>query len=188
MSKWAKILIGIVVIAIIVIAGFLIYRNTAYISQKEAKETLAKHIQVEENDIHFENVDLEMDNHQYEIDFYYNNQEYEAKIDAKEGKVIYTDFRTNEQSDNNTNNNTTNNENNNQTDNTKEITLEEAKEIALKHANLKEENLTLIKEQEDTDDGIAIYDIEWRDATYEYDFEISTSGEVLQYDKDKIND
>ena len=107
---------------------------------------------------------------------------------AKEGKVIYTDFRTNEQSDNNTNNNTTNNENNNQTDNTKEITLEEAKEIALKHANLKEENLTLIKEQEDTDDGIAIYDIEWRDATYEYDFEISTSGEVLQYDKEKIND
>ena len=48
--------------------------------------------------------------------------------------------------------------------------------------------LALIKEQEATDDGIAIYDIEWRDATYEYDFEISTSGEVLQYDKDKIND
>ena len=188
MPKWLKILIGLLAIVIVIIIAFLIYVNTAFISKEEAKTNLANHISVDEEDIYFENVDLEMDNHQYEIDFYYNNQEYEAKIDAKEGKVIYTDFRTNEQSDNNTNNNTTNNENNNQTDNTKEITLEEAKEIALKHANLKEENLTLIKEQEDTDDGIAIYDIEWRDATYEYDFEISTSGEVLQYDKDKIND
>ena len=181
MQKWLKILIGLLAIVIVIIIAFLVYMNTAFISKEEAKTNLAKHISVDEEDIYFENVDFEMDNNQYEVDFYYNNQEYEAKIDAKEGKIIYTDFplTNNETTNNNTNNS------NNQT--TTEITLEEAKEIALKHANLNESDLTLVKEQTDVDDGITVYDIEWRDTTYEYDFEISKTGEVLHYDKDRIN-
>ena len=183
MPKKAKILIGLLAIVIvIIIAAFLIYMNTAFISKEEARTNLAKYINVEEEDIYFENVDLEMDNNQYEVDFYYNNQEYEAKIDAKEGKIIYTDFPL-------TNNETTNNNTNNSNNQTStEITLEEAKEIALKHANLNESDLTLVKEQTDVDDGITVYDIEWRDTTYEYDFEISKTGEVLHYDKDRIHD
>lgn len=190
MPKWVKFLIGLLTIVIIIIIAFLIYTNTAFISKTEARTNLAKHINVEEEDIYFENVDLEMDNNQYEVDFYYNNNEYEAKIDAKEGKIIYTNYPLN--TTNTTTPETTNNgnENNNKNDNVsqQEITLEEAKEIALKHANLKESNLTLVKAQTDIDDGIPVYDIEWHDTTYEYDFEISKTGEVLHYDKDKLHD
>ena len=183
MPKWLKILIGLLAIVIvIIIAAFLIYMNTAFISKEEARTNLAKYINVEEEDIYFENVDLEMDNNQYEVDFYYNNQEYEAKIDAKEGKIIYTDYPLNST-------NTTNNGNGNQNGNStqEEITLEEAKQIALKHANLNENDVTLVK-AEIEHDGEGMYEIEWRDATYEYEFDISRTGNVLHYDKDRIHD
>ena len=184
MQKWLKILIGLLAIVIvIIIAAFLIYMNTAFISKEEAKTNLAKHISVDEEDIYFENVDLEMDNNQYEVDFYYNNQEYEAKIDAKEGKIIYTDYPLN--STNTTTNNGNGNQNGNSTQ--QEITLEEAKQIALNHANLNENDVTLVKAEIDHD-GDGMYEIEWRDATYEYDFDISRTGNVLHYDKDRIHD
>ena len=182
MPKWLKILIGLLAIVIVIIIAFLIYINTAFISKEEAKTNLANHISVDEEDIYFENVDLEMDNNQYEVDFYYNNQEYEAKIDAKEGKIIYTDYPLNST-------NTTNNGNGNQNSNStqEEITLEEAKQIALNHANLNEKDVTLVKAEIDHDED-GMYEIEWRDTTYEYEFDISRTGNVLHYDKDRIHD
>ena len=188
MPKWLKILIGLLAIVIVIIIAFLIYINTAFISKEEAKTNLAKHINVEENDIYFENVDLEMDNNQYEVDFYYNNQEYEAKIDAKEGKIIYTDYplnSTNTTNNGNGNQNGSNNQNGNSTQ--EEITLEEAKQIALNHANLNEKDVTLVKAEIDHDED-GMYEIEWRDTTYEYEFDISRTGNVLHYDKDRIHD
>ena len=182
MPKWLKILIGLLAIVIVIIIAFLIYINTAFISKEEAKTNLAKHISVDEEDIYFENVDLEMDNNQYEVDFYYNNQEYEAKIDAKEGKIIYTNYPLNST---NTANNGNGNQNGNSTQ--EEITLEEAKQIALKHANLNENDVTLVKAEIDHDED-GMYEIEWRDATYEYEFDISRTGNVLHYDKDRIHD
>ena len=193
MPKWAKILLGIVAVVLILGVGFLIYINVAYIGKEEAKEKLAEHINIEEDDLYFENVDLEMENSQYEIDFYYNNHEYEAKVDAKEGKVIYTDYPLNTTNNNTTTNNTTtnngngqgssnnNNQNGNATQN--EITLEEAKEISLQHANLNKDDVTLIKAEIDHD-GQGMYEIEWRDATYEYDFDISKTGNILHYEKE----
>ena len=180
MPKWAKILIGLVAIAIVIVIGFLIYVNTAFISKEKVEENLAKHIKIDSDDLYFEKIDLELENKQYEVDFYYNNNEYEAKVDAKEGKIIYTDFPMT-----NTTNNTTNNET---TETTKEISIEEAKDVALKHANLNKSNLTLIKAKKENDDGKMVYEIKWHDGTYEYDFEISKTGEILHYDKDRIHD
>ena len=184
MPKWLKILIGLLAIVIVIIIAFLVYMNTAFISKEEAKINLAKHINIDEEDIYFENVDFEMDNNQYEVDFYYNNQEYEAKIDAKEGKIIYTNFTTNNKTGSN-NQNGNGNQNGNSTQ--EEITLEEAKQIALKHANLNENDVTLVKAEIDHDED-GMYEIEWRDTTYEYEFDISRTGNVLHYDKDRIHD
>lgn len=181
MPKWAKVLIGLIIIAIIVTIGFLFYVNTAFVSKDDVKEELADHINVEEDDLYFENIDLEMDKNQYEVDFYYNNNEYEAKVDAKEGKIIYTDFPMN----NNLNNTKKENET---TTKEEEITLDKAKEIALDHAKLNKNNVTLTKAKEEFEDGIMIYEIEYKDTTYEYDFDISKTGEIIHYDKDRIHD
>lgn len=185
MPKWAKIIIGLLAVIVVIVIGFLVYVNTAFISKEEVEKKLAKHINIAEEDLYFEKIELEMENNQYEVDFYYNNNEYEAKVDAKEGKIIYTDFPLT-----NTTNNTTNNSTNEEstTQSTEEISLEEAKDITLKHANLNENNLTLIKAREENDDGKMVYEIEWHDGTYEYDFDISKTGEVLHYDKDRIHD
>ena len=129
MPKVAKILIGVAVVAIIVIILVMSYINTAFISKAEAKNYLAKKINVEEQDIHFETIELEMDKNQYEVEFYYNNHEYEAKIDAKNGNVIYTDFirTTNNTTSNATTNNNDNNSNSNETTTQQEISLERLK-------------------------------------------------------------
>ncbi len=184
MPKWAKILIGIILTIIIIITGVFIYRKSTFISKKEARTFLAQHINVIEEKLYFENVDLEWESSQYEVDFYYNNNEYEAKLDAKNGKVIYTDFpieTTNNDIDNSTTSDSTNIKE-------EEITLEEAKKITLNYINLNEENITLVKAQEEYEDGKKYYEIEWKDQTYEYEFEISKNGEIYHYDKDKIHD
>ncbi len=190
MPKVAKILIGIAVVAIIVIILVMTYINTAFISKAEAKNYLAKKINVEEQDIHFETIELEMDKNQYEVEFYYNNHEYEAKIDAKNGNVIYTDFirTTNNTTSNATTNNNDNNSSSNETTTQQEISIEEAKKIALDYAKLNESDLTLIKAREEHEDGTLIYEIEWHDNTYEYDFEVSKTGTVLHFDKDLLHD
>ena len=70
MPKWAKILIGLIAIVILIVVGFLIYVNTAFISKDDVKENLAKHLNVSKNDIYFDSIDLEMEKNQYEVDFY----------------------------------------------------------------------------------------------------------------------
>ena len=61
MPKWAKILIGLIAIVILIVVGFLIYVNTAFISKDDVKENLAKHLNVSKNDIYFDSIDLEME-------------------------------------------------------------------------------------------------------------------------------
>lgn len=180
MPKWSKILIALVAAIVVIIAAFLVYMNTTFISKNEAKEQLINHINVKEDDIYFETVELEMETSQYEVDFYYNNKEYKAKIDAKEGKVIYTNFTPDNTNDKNTIDDTTNKKET-------EITLDEAKSIALKQTNLKESDVTLIKANEEIDNGIKVYEIQYKDATYKYDFDISKTGEIIGYDKDPLN-
>lgn len=176
MPKWAKILIGLLAIIIIVIVAFLIYLNVTFISKEEAKNTLANHLKLETKDIYFENIDLELEKNQYEIDFYYNNNEYEAKMDAKDGKVIYTNF-----------NNFSNSNQNTQTS-TNEISINQAKDISLKYANLDKSNVTLVKAIEENDEGKIVYEIKWKDPAYEYDFDISKTREIIKYDKDRLYD
>lgn len=65
------------------------------------------------------------------------------------------------------------------------ITLDEAKDIALKHAKLSNNNVTFVKTEEGTEDGVKIYDIEFYTDNTEYDYEINAdTGEVIEFDKD----
>ncbi|WP_292374341.1 PepSY domain-containing protein [Methanosarcina sp. UBA411] len=68
------------------------------------------------------------------------------------------------------------------------ITADRAKEIALAHAGLTEADVTFVKANLDTDDGRQEYEIEFYNASTEYDYEIDMStGEVLSYDSDAEN-
>ena len=192
MKKALIIILSIVAILLVIGIGIFIYMKVTYLSENEVKEIVINDTGLNSNDIYFDNVDLDMGDNAYDVDFYYNNVEYEYKIDAKNGRVIYNNFNidnTSNQNNNNTNatNETNENTNNNSNITTTEITLDEAKNIALEHAQLNENDVTFTKTQMDTDDGKQVYDIDFIYNNEEYDYEIAVSnGEVISYSKESI--
>ncbi len=190
MKKYWK----IIIITVSIIAFFalllLIYFKVTFIGKDDVKKIVIDNMNVSSSDVFFESIELELDKNYYEVEVYYKNKDYEYKIDAKEGKIIYTDFQS-YNSDNNTNNNGNGNGNsngngNNNTNNTK-ISLQEARNIALEHANLDISVVNIVKCESEYDDGILIHEIEFIYNNYEYDYKIdSRTGEIISFDKDSI--
>ena len=66
-----------------------------------------------------------------------------------------------------------------------ELTREEALAIALNHAGLTQEEVTRVQIQRDREDGIWIYEIEFRAGRMEYEYEIhAETGKILQSEKE----
>ena len=75
------------------------------------------------------------------------------------------------------------------TDAAAKISESEAKAIALKHAGLKEADVKFTKFNEDMDDGVWQYEIEFVSGETEYDYEINMErGEILDFGTDSIYD
>ncbi len=190
MKKYWKIIIIAVSIIVFFALLLLIYFKVTFIGKDDVKKIVIDNMNVSSSDVFFESIELELDKNYYEVEVYYKNKDYEYKIDAKEGKIIYTDFQS-YNSDNNTNNNGNGNGNsngngNNNTNNTK-ITLQEARNIALEHANLDISVVNIVKCESEYDDGILIHEIEFIYNNYEYDYKIdSRTGEIISFDKDSI--
>ncbi|CDM67544.1 Hypothetical protein CM240_0377 [Clostridium bornimense] len=70
----------------------------------------------------------------------------------------------------------------------KQVTIEQAKEIVLNHANLTSDQVSFIRAESDSDDGVNKYDIEFYHENKEYDYEVNASnGEIIKYDYDEKN-
>ena len=196
MKKNGKIIIIVVGILVVIALLILIYFKTTFISKNEVKDVVANNMSVNSSDLYFESIDFEFDNSVYEVEVYYQNRDYEYKIDAKDGKIIYTDFNTtdsitNDNSSNNNNNNSNNSSTNGSTNNatTASIPLDEAKNIALTHANLTEDTVSLLRTEQEYDDGALVYEIDFTHGDFEYDYKINANtGEVVSYDRDSIYD
>lgn len=203
MKKNQKIIIIIVGIVVVVALLILIYFKTAFISKDEVKNIVANNMSVSSGDLYFDNVDFEMDKNVYEVEVSYQNRDYEYRIDAKNGKIIYTDYKAaNNITDNNGNNNSNNtnangsannnaNSNNGNSTNIPKanISVEEAKKIALTHANLTEDSVQFLRTEQEYDDGVLVYEIDFNYNTYEYDYKINANtGEIVSYDRDSIYD
>lgn len=65
------------------------------------------------------------------------------------------------------------------------ITMDQAQSIALEHAGLKAEEVTGIHIVIDMENGRQIYDVEFREGHWKYDYEIdAATGKILDWDKD----
>lgn len=61
----------------------------------------------------------------------------------------------------------------------------QAKSIALEHAGVAESDAAFYRVERDSDDGRAVYEVEFYSGNTEYDYEISAeTGEILSYDSD----
>lgn len=184
-EKKKTILTVVLIIILIIVAlliSFWIYVKTAFISKDEVKEVVLNTMNVNEDDVYFESIDLELDKREYEVELYYNNNDYEFKVSAKEGKIIYTDYyiENNDANSNDQSSNATTNQNNN-------ISLDEAVNIALENANASESDVNFVKKQEDYYDNELVYDIEFHYEGYEYEYEIrAKDGFIISQDKDQL--
>lgn len=176
MKTIIKILIVVVLLIIVGLLVFGIYMRETYLSEEEVKTIVINDMGQAESDIYFKKIEFEFDEKIYEVNVYYNNVEYEYKIEAKDGQIVYTDYL------NSTN---TTEEDNTITD---ELSLDDAKAIAFQQANVNESDITLTKAIEKVEHGVTVYEIEFTDASYEYEITINKStGEIIAYDKDNLH-
>ena len=200
MKKYGKIIIIVVGILVVIALLILIYFKTTFISENEVRDIVSDNMSVNSGDLYFESIDFEMDKSVYEVEVYYQNRDYEYKIDAKDGKIIYTDYKIdNNITDNNGNNNNNNNSNGNANgtignetnvpNNNASITVDEAKNIALTNASLTEDTVQFLRTEQEYDDGVLVYEIDFTYGDSEYDYKINANtGEIVSYDRDSIYD
>lgn len=190
MKKIHKIILAVIGIILLIALGVFVYIKVTYISKAEAREIVLNQAQNERDNIHITKVELDIEKNLYEIEFYYFNHdvEYESKINAKTGRIIYTNFNRSSVQVNTNQNNTnqsSNTQNNTNQDNENNITIEKAKQIALEDAKAKESEVIFTETKRDLDDGIVKYDIEFIYNNYKYDYEITETGEIISYSKDR---
>lgn len=66
-----------------------------------------------------------------------------------------------------------------------QITREQAQTIALEHAGFTADQVSGLRTEYEIDDGIARYEVQFRQGRWEYDYEINTgTGAILSYDRD----
>lgn len=106
-----------------------------------------------------------------EVEFYTSSYEYEYKINADDGHIIKFSreallWETPQEV----------------------ISAEEAENIALEHAGLSRDDVTFIKTENDTDDELGKYEIEFICGGKKYEYDINTGGDIIKYEIDEIND
>ena len=188
MKKISTLSIATILGATILSGSFMSFAaNNSYIGVEKAKSIALKDAGVSNVTFVKAKLDTEDGVKVYDVEFYKGNVEYDYEIDAKTGKILEKDTdienytiptkQTTKQAVNK--NNTKNNVKN--TTNNAYIGVEKAKAIALKDAGLG--SATFTKAKLDTDDGIKIYDIEFRSGNMEYDYEIDAkTGTILEKD------
>lgn len=154
------------------------------ISLEKAKETALDHAGVKATDATFVKAksDYEDGRAVFEIEFVVSSgntiKEYDYEIAASDGSIISYDYDIEGDS-------TPTAIQAGSSQNTSEITLEKAKEIALSHAGVASANAFEMEGKLDWDDGMSIYEIEFKAGGYEYSYEVdAATGSIVEFDKE----
>ena len=164
------------------------------ITIEQAKEIALKHSNLTSDEVSFIKAEKDMDNgiEKYDIEFYYNNTEYDYEINAANGEIINYDYDVENYNISGQQQSNTQEQSNNQQQqdihqpiNTSNISIDKAKEIALNHAGLAANQVSFVKAEKDMDDGIVKYDIEFYYNNREYNYEINANnGNIMSYEQD----
>lgn len=152
--------------------------DKAYIGAERAKSIALSHASLAETAVF--DLDCELDYEYgrmvYEVDFDANGAEYEYEIDAKSGDILLFEIERNgakQQGGSMTQ------------ESAGYIGDEKAKSIALSNAGLTAASVTGLISELDSDDGAAVYEVEFIYGGYEYVYEIDAkSGAILKSDKE----
>lgn len=177
-------------------------RNTtkSMIGLEKAKEAALKAAGLKAADVTFIETKLDRDSrtNEYDISFYTDTMKYEYEIDAASAAVNeythtilqHTDSAptgsTGSGSSGSTDGGTKGSTPSGSTAATGNIGIDKAKSIALAHAGVAAADVRFTKAKLDRDDGVALYEIEFRIGRVEYEYEIhATTGKILDWDIDR---
>lgn len=137
---------------------------------------------VKEYDTDFERLNGEF---VYDVDFEFEDKEYEYHILASDGKVVSREFETNDRNNKRVRASITEDQALDIALKNAELTIgtEKAKSIALSHAGLS--SATFSEVELDSDDGVMVYELEFYSGNTEYDYEINAkTGSIIEYDSE----
>ncbi len=156
--------------------------DKAYIGTQKAKEIALEHAGVEESAAFNIEIDLDFDNGKmvYEVEFHTMQNEYQYDIDAATGEIVKSEKELEDDKNAVISNGVSSGS---------YISEQEVKDIVLKHAGVSESSVNNYQIDLDTDDGLVIYDVDFRVGQTEYDYEVNAAtGAVIKYEKDIDDD
>ena len=153
------------------------------ISADKAKKIALGDAKLAEKDVTFVKVELEFENNRlvYDVEFYSGNVEYDYEIDAANGAILSVDkdienyvIPTQPSKEAPTKAQVS------------EISVEEAKQIALSHAGVGSARFK--KAKIDYENGIKVYEIEFKVGNMEYEYDINVSNGAIISSSAEIDD
>ena len=112
----------------------------------------------------------------YDVEFYSSSGDYEYEIDAFSGAILEWDCDAKHSGQNDASS-------------PDYISQDQAKSIALEKAGLSDSAVTFYKVNLDYDDGRALYELEFKSGSMEYEAEIdAVSGAILDWDSERDDD
>ncbi len=159
------------------------------ITVEEAKQkALAKAGIADASAVRFIKTELDRDDgkYVYEIKFILNGTEYEAELNAETGAILDYEVERFEKDDDDDDRYDDDDDDDKAPAGTEVITLEQAKQKALERAGLTSATFTEAKLE--SDDGRAVYELEFTAGGYEYDCEIDAkTGAVIDFEKERAD-
>ena len=114
-------------------------------------------------------LEVELDNGHFDVDFEVKDQDYEYEIDVASGKILRKQVPAEKASSS-----------------SNQISRTEARDIALKDAGLTESQVRDLEVELDKDGGKAHYDVDFDADGYEYDYEVDAqTGKILKSKQEK---
>ena len=153
--------------------------KTKKISADKAKKIALEDAKLAEKDVTFVKVELELEDNRlvYDVEFYSGNVEYDYDIDAVSGAIVSSDRDIENYSI--PAQQTT-------VAPAADIGVEKAKEIALAHAGVGSARFT--KAKIDYENGIKVYEIEFKVGNMEYEYDINVSNGAIISSSAEIDD
>ena len=165
--------------------------TSSFIGESAAKQAALSHAGVSESSTKYCNAWLEYDDGRaecYEVEFMAGNTRYEYKIALTSATVLeseresYGGSGSSGQSTGQSGSQTSGGSGTSSTD----IGTEKAKSIALNHAGVSASQTSEMKVEQDWDDGVLEYEVEFKAGGVEYEYTIhGGTGQILKYESDR---